>query len=145
MRERARGKQSGTAADLIPPYRDGIVAAGTPGAGERFVQPRLRDGSAGLLDDQIGGGWRLFVDGTETATRARVAAAGLAAMPITIVDVADLADDGTLAAWFATRGAAAALVRPDNYVFGTTDGIPTGLLDRAQATLGLRRSAEAVA
>ena len=105
MREEAKAAQHGTAADLIPPIGRGIIARGTQGAGERFIQPRV---GGRLLDDVTGGGWRLFtreaVDGTDD---------------VTIVALDDLGDDGAIADWLATRDADAVLVRPDHYVFGT--------------------------
>lgn len=132
MRERAKSGVSGTAADLIPAYGAGIVAGDTPGAGERFIQPRVAGGV--LLDSATRSGWRLFtrdVDGVRVA-------AGTACLPITIVDVAAIGDDGTLAHWLQRHGVDFALVRPDAYVFGTGSGNPAALLDRAYAALALR-------
>ncbi len=122
MRERARSGQTGTAADLIPPYRNGAIASNTPGAGERFVQPRIDDGR--LLDDATGSGWRLFLAGDRTAG----AAEQLRALGVSVIPVEDVADDGTLSGWFAARGVTAALVRPDGYVFGTADDDPAVLV-----------------
>lgn len=107
MREAAKGAQHGTAADLIPAIATGIVATGTPGAGERFIQPRVGDR---LLDDVTGNGWRLF-------TRATVEGGD-----VTVVDLAQLDDGGAIAAWLTDRKADAVLVRPDHYVFGTGKG-----------------------
>ncbi|SER19684.1 bifunctional 3-(3-hydroxy-phenyl)propionate/3-hydroxycinnamic acid hydroxylase [Sphingobium sp. YR768] len=104
MREAAKGAQHGTAADLIPAIATGIVATGTPGAGERFIQPRVGDR---LLDDVTGGGWRLF-------TSAPVEGGDIA-----VIDIATLDDQGAIAAWLADRNADAVLIRPDHYVFGT--------------------------
>jgi 3-(3-hydroxy-phenyl)propionate hydroxylase len=118
MREAAKGAQHGTAADLIPAIVTGIVAAGTAGAGERFIQPRV---GGALLDDVTGGGWRLFT---------RSAAEG---GDVTVIDVATLADGGAVADWLAARNADAVLVRPDHYVFGT--GRPTDLIARRDALI----------
>ena len=107
MREAARGAQHGTAADLIPAIATGIVAAGTPGAGERFIQPRVGDR---LLDDATGGGWRLFTRNTVEGG------------DVTVIDLAHLDDKGAIAGWLADRDADAVLVRPDHYVFGTGKG-----------------------
>ena len=128
MRERARSGQTGTAADLIPAYGSGAIATDTPGAGERFVQPRLDDGR--LLDDATGSGWRLFV-----ADGAAVTAPD--AFDMAIVAVADIADGGTLSRWLGERGATAVLVRPDGYVFGTAAGDVAALLDAARRRLRL--------
>lgn len=118
LREAAKGAQSGTAADLIPAIATGIVATGTPGAGERFIQPRIGDR---LLDDVIGGGWRLF-------TRQPVAGGD-----VTVIDLADLGDDGHVTDWLDARGADAVLIRPDHYVFGT--GKPSELIARRDALI----------
>jgi 3-(3-hydroxy-phenyl)propionate hydroxylase len=135
MRERARLGQTGTAAALIPAYRAGAVAAGTAGAGERFVQPRIGGSNERqLLDDVHGGGWRLFV----ANGAARPGADPLGATPVTVVALDEVRDDGTLAGWLARHGAGAVLVRPDHYVFGTSTGDdPAPLLDRARAALHL--------
>ncbi|HKT76460.1 MAG TPA: bifunctional 3-(3-hydroxy-phenyl)propionate/3-hydroxycinnamic acid hydroxylase [Sphingobium sp.] len=111
MREAAKGAQHGTAADLIPPIATGIVAEGTSGAGERFIQPRVGDV---LLDDVTGGGWRLF-------TRQMVEGGDVTVIPLDTLD-----DGGAIAAWLDAHGAQAVLVRPDHYVFGTGD--PADLL-----------------
>jgi len=107
MREAARNAQHGTAADLIPAIAAGIVASGTAGAGERFIQPRVGDR---LLDDVTGSGWRLF-------TRTPIENAD-----INVIDIAALDDAGAIAAWLDARGADAVLIRPDHYVFGTGQG-----------------------
>ncbi|SEJ25910.1 3-(3-hydroxy-phenyl)propionate hydroxylase [Sphingobium sp. AP50] len=104
MREAAKGAQHGTAADLIPAIATGIVATGTAGAGERFIQPRVGDR---LLDDVTGGGWRLFTHGV------------IEADDVTVIDITTLDDQGAIAAWLADRKADAVLIRPDHYVFGT--------------------------
>lgn len=105
MREAAKGGQQGTAADLIPAISTGIVALGTPGAGERFIQPRV---GGKLLDDVTGHGWRLFA-------RHAVPAHG----DVTVVALDTLDDGGAIAAWLDARGANALLLRPDHYIFGT--------------------------
>ena len=111
-----------TAADLIKPISTGIVLRDTAGAGERFIQPVLADGRK--LDDATGQGWRLFVDGTAPT------AAG-----VTVVDIATIDDGGALRTWLAARNAAAVLVRPDHYVFGTGDAAT--LIAAQRTALGL--------
>ncbi|MCE7798049.1 bifunctional 3-(3-hydroxy-phenyl)propionate/3-hydroxycinnamic acid hydroxylase [Sphingobium sufflavum] len=108
MRAQAQAVPQGTAADLIPAIATGIVARGTAGAGERFIQPRVGDR---LLDDVTGAGWRLF-------TRRPVETDA----DVITVPLDTLADDGAIAAWLDARGADAVLVRPDHYVFGTGEG-----------------------
>ena len=131
MRERARVGQHGTAADLIPAYREGVVLADTPGAGERFVQPRLNGADDALLDDVTGGGWRLFVRSGAIGDRARAPSASLPGLDVTVVEIDVVGDDGTLSAWLDARGVSAVLVRPDAYVFGSTADDPGALLAQA--------------
>ena len=138
MRERARSGQTGTAADLIPAYRSGAIASDTPGAGERFVQPRIDDGR--LLDDATGSGWRLFLVGDHAAE----AAEQLGVLGVSVVPVEDVADDGTLSGWLAACGITAALVRPDGYVFGTADGDPAVLVRAVNDRLCLIPHAAAI-
>jgi 3-(3-hydroxy-phenyl)propionate hydroxylase len=108
MREEAKAVQQGTAADLIPPISTGIVAVGTPGAGERFIQPRV---GGRLLDDVAGGGWRLFTRNPATQ-----------ASDVTVIDLDTLDDGGAILGWLEARYADAVLLRPDHYVFGTSAG-----------------------
>lgn len=108
MARRAGQATGQTAADLIPAIGTGVIAAGTAGAGERFIQPVLADGQR--LDNVTGGGWRLFARGAFPAPG------------VTTVDIATLQDNGAIDAWLAARGAPAVLVRPDHYVFGTGSG-----------------------
>lgn len=122
MARRARSPTGETAADLIPPITDGMIAKGTSAAGERFIQPTLADGRK--LDDVTGAGWRLFAHGPVAAPDG-----------VTTVDVAHLQDDGAVADWLAARDAQAALVRPDHYVFGT--GAPDTLIALRARLLGL--------
>lgn len=114
MREAATGAKHGTAADLIPAIAQGVVATGTPGAGERFIQPSV-DGQ--LLDDITGSGWRLFT------TEPIGAPAEIALVPA----------NGAIADWLTVHKAQAVLVRPDHYVFGT--GTPADLITLLEAKL----------
>ena len=110
LRAKAAAGGSETAADLIPAISTGMIWAGTPGAGARFIQPRI---AGQLLDDVLGGGWRLFVGqgGMTTADGVKIIAAN------------QLGDGGAIGDWLAAHGAKAALIRPDHYVFGTGDAV----------------------
>jgi 3-(3-hydroxy-phenyl)propionate hydroxylase len=134
MRESAgRRTTPSTAADLIPAIGFGIIAPGTPGAGERFIQPRV-DGR--LLDDVTGGGWRLFVKGASLAQRASVHAhAHLLGARLKVFDVSSFGETGALAAWLDSRNARSVLVRPDFYVFGTAAELPDSLIDSLAGAL----------
>lgn len=124
IRAQSASAQGETAADLIPQICAGIVALGSEGAGERFIQPLLDDGRK--LDDLTGGGWRLFV---------RDAATVGSANDTTRVVAADLPDGGAVLQWLDARDADAMLLRPDHYVFGT--GNAAWLLDLRAELLGL--------
>jgi 3-(3-hydroxy-phenyl)propionate hydroxylase len=121
MRERARGTAHSTAADLIPPISSGVVAAGTPGAGERFIQPLVAcpGQDARLLDDVTGSGWRLFVRDRGLIDAAEQVCATLPSLGLKIVDASTIDDNGALIRWLDRHHVLAVLVRPDFYVFGT--------------------------
>ena len=138
-RIRSQPPAQSTAADLIPALSAGIVAIDTPGAGERFIQPRLRTPTGTrLLDEVTGSSWRLFVRDSAAAIRHRQdVATWVPYLAVDVVDVSELVDEGHLATWFATRSVQAALVRPDFYVFGTArgEGAVADLLRRLHASL----------
>ena len=61
MLARARESRPQTAADLIPPLTEGVIAPHTAGAGERFIQPWIETAAGSvLLDEATGSGWRVF-------------------------------------------------------------------------------------
>jgi 3-(3-hydroxy-phenyl)propionate hydroxylase len=126
IRRQSQARSGETAADLIPAIREGIVLAGTPAAGERFIQPLLGDG--GKLDDLTGGGWRLCVRDGTIAGDARW---------VTRVESGDLSDAGAVLRWLDARQVDAVLVRPDHYVFGTASGSAAPLLQARARQLGL--------
>ena len=108
MRTAAQAAPHGTAADLIPAIEAGIVALGTPGSGERFIQPRI---AGQLLDDVTGDGWRLFAPLPVDVPH-----------DVTMIVTDELGDGGAVADWLDARGVESVLVRPDHYVFGTGNG-----------------------
>ena len=117
LRERMKQAMPTTAGDLIPAIDAGIVAAGTAGAGERFIQPRV---AGELLDAVTNGDWRLFVADSALLQRARARCANRTpGVPVRCIDISTLADGGALQNWLHARAARAVLVRPDFYVFGT--------------------------
>lgn len=111
--------------DIIPPLSKGLISNDKV-SGALFPQPRSSDGQ--LLDDAIGLGFRLVLSPD--------VGAGFSLDDISIPDLKvvrikaqnDDADgnicsefveaEGVVTAWLAKHGAIAALVRPDNYVFG---------------------------
>jgi len=122
--------------DLIPPL-SGAGCLLSPLAhaanGTLFPQPRVsRDGAAVLLDELTGGGFRIVVnDGAMAAALAagalvrkldaKVVLLGVTNDPA-VLDVSET--DGVLARWFARHGCAAAIVRPDHYVYGVASDGP---------------------
>ncbi len=119
LRAQQRSAQLQVAGDLIPPICDGLVWDRGPAAGERFVQPWVRAAAGPVLLDDLSSGWRLFVRNQQLADMSRPLAQALpAGLAIDVIAVNGLADDGALTAWLKARGAVAALVRPDFYVFG---------------------------
>jgi 3-(3-hydroxy-phenyl)propionate hydroxylase len=121
-----------TAHDLIPAIGTGVIMPGTPAAGERFIQPRGADGR--LLDDVVGGGWRLFV---------RSATIGGEERAVARIDAATLDDGGAVIDWLDQRGVDAVLVRPDHYVFGTARGTGAALLQGRRDALAMTVEAAA--
>lgn len=122
-----------TRQEIIPPIRDGILAATTSTAkGTLFPQPAIvTDGGRVLLDKIVGTGWRLILDGRRlapaavTESVARVAdvftPAIVAVVPVGTEAIATEClseEDGVMAGWFERNGVIAALVRPDHYVYG---------------------------
>lgn len=119
LREMAGGPRV-SAAELVPPIRDGLLAPGAPAAGERFIQPWVAAGpERRLLDDVHHDPWRLFVATEAEGEGARsLARAIVPEIPIRVIAAEALGDGGAVAAWMKARGARAVLVRPDFYVFG---------------------------
>ncbi|GAA3528125.1 bifunctional 3-(3-hydroxy-phenyl)propionate/3-hydroxycinnamic acid hydroxylase [Amycolatopsis ultiminotia] len=92
-----------------------------PGGGIRSVQGKVDDGrQTGLLDQVVGGGFRLLVR-EDRLGGVDVPALRAAGVPVIVIGelagngvVADV--DGTLHRWFDRLGAAAIAERPDHYV-----------------------------
>lgn len=135
-----------TAQDLIPAIRDGIIAVGSAGAGERFIQPLL-DTETGpqMLDSIIGGGWRIFCADSGAAQEAYAGLARVSLLNVNVIDVSEMRDDGTMAEWLKRRAARFAMVRPDFYVYGTSLDSAATLLDQLAAQLGQGTAARSAA
>ncbi|HZQ59682.1 MAG TPA: bifunctional 3-(3-hydroxy-phenyl)propionate/3-hydroxycinnamic acid hydroxylase [Acidimicrobiales bacterium] len=113
----------------FPPVGEGIVLAGSPGAGALFIQAEVeRHGMRGLLDDVAGGGWRLVttceaaLDPDLAEWFATIGGAVVLIGPGGVTDTT-----GAYRDWFTRTGAVAALQRPDFAVFGTAadaGGVP---------------------
>ena len=95
-----------------PPIEAGVVAAGTPAAGELFLQARLE---GALFDEVHGSGWRLVtVEARESALDEETRHSfGDLGGSIVVVDTPEYRR------WFEERRVAWALQRPDFHLYGT--------------------------
>ncbi|AZG11552.1 bifunctional 3-(3-hydroxy-phenyl)propionate/3-hydroxycinnamic acid hydroxylase [Pigmentiphaga sp. H8] len=103
--------------DILPRLERGLLSAWPhPCRGRLFPQPRVRSGAGTLLLDQLtGNGWRLMLAHRSLAPRD----AGGVQLRARVVAFDDMEEaDGVVAAWFMESQCVAALVRPDNYIYG---------------------------
>lgn len=150
----ARARSTGGRARVAPASAVGpapggfhhVAADGTPGLGAGQLLPPIRvrvGGTDASLDDQVGIDFALLLrqDGLlRPEVGDRLLAAGVRAVHLLSPD--DRASgtdtavdgDGTLIGWLDSIGAAAALVRPDHYVYGTAADC-AGLTDLARSFL----------
>lgn len=104
----------------------GAYRAQDRNAGYLSVQGRVRrGGQEGLFDDVAGTGWQLLLrGGDDPISLDPVTLKVLARLEVIVADFGPQGDtvdvDGTYADWFDRLDAAAVLVRPDFYVFGTS-------------------------
>ena len=126
-----------TRQDIVPPLQHGLLATVRHAAnGTLFPQPWVRtDAGRQLLDAACGVGWRLVLDGSngmvigsgiddradELGIRVIRIGAGQGAATAGIIEE----EDGVVAGWFGRHECAAAIVRPDHYVFGVSRDVPT--------------------
>lgn len=125
--------------NMIPNLAHGLIAAGSPLAGELFPQPQVcTAGRAGRLDDLSGACVRAVVTGPlEDAQKAvwRQALAPLGGRLVRVGaagarggDVLEVAEQQPLIEpWLAAAGRRVAIVRPDHYVYGTAADPAEGL------------------
>ncbi|PZO04083.1 MAG: FAD-binding monooxygenase [Hyphomicrobiales bacterium] len=123
-----------TRQDIVPPLATGLLTqADDPGRGKLFPQPWVEtpQGRA-RLDTVAGVGLRLVIEAALAARLsggilAQIQAWGLRLVvlsqhgeqPVPGADIMIEECDGVLCGWFEASGRAAALIRPDHYVFGT--------------------------
>lgn len=122
--------------DILPRLDGGLLSATDhPARGSLFPQPLLRMGAQlRRMDEALGNGWRLVLANGLEAPPVQALPNGRALVLGT--DGEDV--EGVARAWFQRHGVAAALVRPDNYVYGTA-GDATGaaaLVAEAARALG---------
>jgi len=122
--------------DVLPRLEVGLLSAQEASArGTLFPQPWLRvDGAPRRMDSVFGHGWRLVV-GAGAQEGEAVSFPGLRVVSLACAPEAD----GVVADWFRRHGCAAALVRPDNHVYGTAAAgrQVRALVEEAMAMLGL--------
>jgi 3-(3-hydroxy-phenyl)propionate hydroxylase len=126
-----------TRQDIVPPLQRGLLAIAPHTAnGTLFPQPWVRsEAGRQLLDAACGTGWRLVLDGGN-----RIAAVsaiddqahdlGMQVIRITTArspatEGMAVEESGVVARWFGRHACAAAIVRPDHYVFGVTADAPS--------------------
>lgn len=121
--------------DLVPPLQRGFLSSRAHAAnGTLFPQPRIASGAAPLLlDDRIGTGFRLVLAQPMGLNALQIMRDAKRAFDVSVAlvqrvcanerslesEVEPLIElDGVVSDWFKTHRCQAALVRPDNYVFG---------------------------
>jgi flavoprotein hydroxylase len=115
----------------MPGITGGVVLAGSPGAGELFIQGVVDSaGGRQRLDDVVGAGWRLVTLADVDTDHELVSWFGsIGGSVVSLAAGSGVADaDGSYGSWLANRAAVAVLQRPDFHVFGTAAS-PDGALD----------------
>ncbi|MET4577476.1 bifunctional 3-(3-hydroxy-phenyl)propionate/3-hydroxycinnamic acid hydroxylase [Ottowia thiooxydans] len=105
--------------DIIPKLETGLLSRETSNArGTLFPQPWIHQaGAPQRMDALAGNGWRLV-----TASSVELSSAPQGLLNVSVISLQTPAyseTEGVAAAWFRRHECVAALVRPDNYVFGT--------------------------
>jgi 3-(3-hydroxy-phenyl)propionate hydroxylase len=120
---------------MLPPLSEGLLALGSPGAGETFPQPTVVvDGRTVLLDDVTGPRVRVIVTDRVDIHEVRTLASAAAQIGGVVVVLGSgggtppdagciVADESEplIAGWLEALGAVGAIVRPDHVAFGTAD------------------------
>ncbi|MDM0028372.1 bifunctional 3-(3-hydroxy-phenyl)propionate/3-hydroxycinnamic acid hydroxylase [Variovorax saccharolyticus] len=103
--------------DILPRLEGGLLSAHLSAArGSLFPQPWLEVGDCRKrMDELLGNGWRL-VTAEGAARPSEAVTSGLTLRTLSLADYAET--DGITASWFRTHECSAALIRPDNYVYG---------------------------
>lgn len=111
--------------NVQPALARGLLSAVVrPAVGTIFPQPWIKRGvTPEHMDAVAGTGWRVFVNESANVDVAATARAkGFCGMETLKLGAPGMEEaDGVLAQWFAQQGCAAAIVRPDHYVYGVAD------------------------
>lgn len=143
----------------MPGLADGVLHRGSdeaplPPAGQLSKQGRVQvDGKARRFDDVVGQGWVLLVMGDDPSSvltdghKSLVEDLGMHVVRLATPgspDAGSVVDlTGDIAAWLGALKAAAAIVRPDFYLFGAVasmDELPELVEDLGRQTTGLREA-----
>ncbi len=120
-----------TRQEIVPPLEAGLLAdmahrkGGITAVGTLFPQPWVtgREGWV-RMDAVAGAGWRLVLDGRQSMVCAVDDGVSVVVVGPVSARPGDLVErDGVLADWFDRHGCVGALVRPDQYVYGTVDDV----------------------
>ena len=107
---------------VIPPLESGLIdPMPYPARGTLFPQPWVtHDGRRVRLDDVARRGWRFVRDAAASRHLAlpEALALKLDATTVTIGAGGHVESEGVVSGWLARHGCRAALVRPDNYIYG---------------------------
>jgi 3-(3-hydroxy-phenyl)propionate hydroxylase len=118
----AQGADVRSFREVIPGLTTGLLdpEAGSEGVGLLIAQPkvRTRDGEERLLDDVLGDGWAIVGLPGVVAELSRASFEALD-LPVVELDVDVTEAGGVLQRWFDEFRCAAAVIRPDRYVYGT--------------------------
>ena len=110
-----------TRQEIVPKLEAGLLAElDHPANGTLFPQPWvMAEGGARRLDEVVGTGWRVVLDGRRVAGMAPVDGAA-----VVMIGPGGLAErDGVVADWFGRHGCVGAVVRPDHYVYGVVGDV----------------------
>ena len=123
--------------DILPRLETGLLANQDHAArGSLFPQPWLqRAGERKRMDEVAGNGWRLVLASGVSLAGDMTAFPGLQLVDLRATPEAD----GVVNDWFQRHACVAALVRPDNYVYGVAAdaNAVSGLSEEASRALGL--------
>lgn len=129
--------------DILPRLETGLLASQAHAArGSLFPQPRMASGGTQrLLDDVAGNDWRLVLAPGMAPEDLREATSEAARFRwLRIIALSELHEsEGVAEAWFQRHECNAAIVRPDNYVYGVAvnGSGAAALVDDLAGALGL--------
>jgi 3-(3-hydroxy-phenyl)propionate hydroxylase len=114
--------------DVLPRLETGFLSPVLSSArGTLFPQPRVVQGAApALLDAVVGTGWRVVLGCDAQGWQPQIPADFALVRVATSAQGDTLCEtEGVLAAWFTRHACAAAIVRPDHYVYAVADNAQT--------------------